>query len=314
MKNAEIEAVKDDIEKWLEKLMEIDDKHFVIHNIEYRLGGNLFDLKLWKLYLEYLRENDPKEMLQAYSKYCRFFVDDKNMLEEYKQATTIYGPVTVSWRNLFDFEESESQTPEPTFDLFDEGFKPTERISYIREQPCQLFFNDDSNYILQNFSLPNTVIHYLHQTANHVVLQKLYQSCKYFFVKKPLPICYKFDYTCSPRMQRIAFREQSIDIRMDQNGIFQLQNLFIANSLSFYYLPEIKYQTLSTIIQNFARCEPKHLTIENQNLTFAEFNFLAGHGNIETLHFKNVRITNDNGEIVALEDIVVKLSNVYELW
>uniref|UniRef100_A0A914Y2S5 DUF38 domain-containing protein n=1 Tax=Panagrolaimus superbus TaxID=310955 RepID=A0A914Y2S5_9BILA len=310
---AEIEAVEDDVEQWLAKVMEVDDKQFIIHNIEYRLGGNLLDLKLWKLYLEYLRKNDPKEMLQAYSKYCRFFIDDKKMLEEYKHATAKFGPINVSWKNPFDFEKLESQNIEPIFDLFDEGYKPTEKISFIRKQPCRYFFNTENNYIRQNFSLPNTVMHYIHQTANHVALQKLYKSCKYFFAKKSTPICYKFDYTCSPRMQRIAFREQSIDIRMDQNGIFKLQNLFIANSLSFYYLPEIKYQTLSTIIQSFERCEPKHLTIENQNLTFAEFKFLAGHGNIETLHFKNVRITNDNREIVPLEDIVVKLPKVYEL-
>uniref|UniRef100_A0A914PF11 Uncharacterized protein n=1 Tax=Panagrolaimus davidi TaxID=227884 RepID=A0A914PF11_9BILA len=307
----EIVAVKNDHEKWLEKLKEVDDEQFVLHNIEYRLGGNLTDKKLWNLYIEYLRKKDTKEMLHAYSKYCHFFIDDEKMLEQYKHESSIFGPINVPWKNRFNFELPELKSNELTFDLFDEEYKPTERIIFKKEQPCQIFFNEN-NLIRQDFSVPNTVLYYIQQTANHAVLQKLYKCCKYFFAKKQMPIVYKFDYTCSPRMQRIAFREQSIDIRMDQNGRLELQNLFIANSLSFYYLPEIKYQTLSLIVHSFGRCEPKHLTIENQNLTFAEYKFLVGHGNIETLRFKNVRIFDGNGEIVPLENMMTKLPNVYE--
>uniref|UniRef100_A0A914PUK7 Uncharacterized protein n=1 Tax=Panagrolaimus davidi TaxID=227884 RepID=A0A914PUK7_9BILA len=101
---------------------------------------------------------------------------------------------------------------------------------------------------------------------------------------------------------------------MDQNGIPDLRNLFIANSLAFDDSLQMKYQTLPTIIQSFARCEPKHLKIQHQNLTFKELDFLTGHGNIETLRFKNVKIVDENGDPMPLEDIMAKVPKVYEFW
>lgn len=45
-------------------------------------------------------------------------------------------------------------------------------------------------YKLQNFSLPLQPYIIL-DNANHMVLKKLFETCKYFFDKKPTPICYK---------------------------------------------------------------------------------------------------------------------------
>uniref|UniRef100_A0AC35GCI3 Uncharacterized protein n=1 Tax=Panagrolaimus sp. PS1159 TaxID=55785 RepID=A0AC35GCI3_9BILA len=105
---SEIKAVENDVEEWFKLVSkfgdEADDEEFVRHNVEYRLGSNLLDIKLWKLYIEYLRIHDSKEMLQIYSKYCRFFLDDFEMKEKYKNEVEKYGPVFVSWKNLFDFE------------------------------------------------------------------------------------------------------------------------------------------------------------------------------------------------------------------
>uniref|UniRef100_A0A914P0V4 Uncharacterized protein n=1 Tax=Panagrolaimus davidi TaxID=227884 RepID=A0A914P0V4_9BILA len=105
---AEIKAVENNVEEWFKLVSkfgdEANDEEFVRHNVEYRLGSNLLDIKLWKLYIEYLRIHDSKEMLQVYSKYCRFFLDDFEMKEKYKNEVEKYGPVFVSWKNLFDFE------------------------------------------------------------------------------------------------------------------------------------------------------------------------------------------------------------------
>uniref|UniRef100_A0AC35GXM1 Uncharacterized protein n=1 Tax=Panagrolaimus sp. PS1159 TaxID=55785 RepID=A0AC35GXM1_9BILA len=303
---AEIFAVENEVEKWVESLKEVGDEQFVIHNNEYRLGGNLLEKKLWKLYIEYLRVTDTKEMLHVYSKYCHFFIDDQEMSEKYKHEVAQYGTIKVSWKNPFNFEIFERPITALTNDK--DGFVPLGRNPQI---PCQLFFNS-KNYIRQVFSLSDTVIHYICQSANHFILQKLYQSCKYFFIKESMPICYNFDYTYSPGTQKITYREQSVYIRKDQNGILEFRNLFIANSLAFDYSLEMKYQTFPTIIQSLARCELKHLKIQNQNLTFKEFYFLTGHGNIETLHFKNVKIVDENGDPMPLEDVMAKVPKVYE--
>uniref|UniRef100_A0AC35FYA2 Uncharacterized protein n=1 Tax=Panagrolaimus sp. PS1159 TaxID=55785 RepID=A0AC35FYA2_9BILA len=78
--------------KWFENLLEVGDTEFVIHNVEYRIGGNLLDKKLWKLYIKFLENSDTNKMLEVYSKYCRFFLDDFEMKEEYKAKVEKYGP------------------------------------------------------------------------------------------------------------------------------------------------------------------------------------------------------------------------------
>uniref|UniRef100_A0AC35F4U7 Uncharacterized protein n=1 Tax=Panagrolaimus sp. PS1159 TaxID=55785 RepID=A0AC35F4U7_9BILA len=98
-------AESGDIEKWFSLLLEIDDVDFVKDNVECRLGQDLLDIQLWKLYLSFLKEKKQyKTLLETYSKYCRFFLDDKEMLEEYKQEMIEHGPIKLEWKNLFDFE------------------------------------------------------------------------------------------------------------------------------------------------------------------------------------------------------------------
>uniref|UniRef100_A0A914QHN3 Uncharacterized protein n=1 Tax=Panagrolaimus davidi TaxID=227884 RepID=A0A914QHN3_9BILA len=102
---SKIKANKEDLEKWFQLLLEADDINFVKDTVEYRLGKNCFDVKLWKLYLKFLKEHgEHKRLLETYSKYCRFFMDDKEMKEKYKEDTIEYGPIDLPWNNLFEFE------------------------------------------------------------------------------------------------------------------------------------------------------------------------------------------------------------------
>uniref|UniRef100_A0A914Q3D3 Uncharacterized protein n=1 Tax=Panagrolaimus davidi TaxID=227884 RepID=A0A914Q3D3_9BILA len=100
-----IKANKEDLEKWFKLLLEADDINFVKDTVEYRLGKNCFDVKLWKLYLTFLNEHgEHKRLLETYSKYCRFFLDDEEMKEKYKKDMIEYGPIDLAWNNLFEFE------------------------------------------------------------------------------------------------------------------------------------------------------------------------------------------------------------------
>uniref|UniRef100_A0A914PN23 Uncharacterized protein n=1 Tax=Panagrolaimus davidi TaxID=227884 RepID=A0A914PN23_9BILA len=84
---AKIKSVEENVGKWFESLLEVDDDEFVMNNVERRLGDNLFDVKLWKLYLTFLEEKKQyKKLLVTLSKYYGFFLDDKEMLEKYHEA------------------------------------------------------------------------------------------------------------------------------------------------------------------------------------------------------------------------------------
>uniref|UniRef100_A0A914QJM5 Uncharacterized protein n=1 Tax=Panagrolaimus davidi TaxID=227884 RepID=A0A914QJM5_9BILA len=115
-----IKAVEKDAEKWIKCLKEFGNDTFLLNNVEYRLGKNLMDVNLWKTYMEFLKENGKfQRLLETYSKYCRFFLDDKEMKEVYKSEMIKYGPVKLQWKNLFDFEicgDCEESNPEKDFD------------------------------------------------------------------------------------------------------------------------------------------------------------------------------------------------------
>uniref|UniRef100_A0A914R482 Uncharacterized protein n=1 Tax=Panagrolaimus davidi TaxID=227884 RepID=A0A914R482_9BILA len=99
-----IKAVEDNVEEWFNLLLEVDDVYFVVHNVERRIGLSLFNIKLWKLYIDFLEEQrEYKLLLETYSKYCRFFLDDKEMKEKYKAEMIKYGFPGLSMDKLFTF-------------------------------------------------------------------------------------------------------------------------------------------------------------------------------------------------------------------
>uniref|UniRef100_A0A914PM92 Uncharacterized protein n=1 Tax=Panagrolaimus davidi TaxID=227884 RepID=A0A914PM92_9BILA len=104
-----IKASENDLEKWFSLLCEASDRKFIIHNIEYRIGGDLLNKRLWKIYIKYLKdENDFHGLFHLYSKYCRFFLDDFEMKGEYETEVKKHGKkFSVAWAEPFEFESSE---------------------------------------------------------------------------------------------------------------------------------------------------------------------------------------------------------------
>uniref|UniRef100_A0AC35FM40 Uncharacterized protein n=1 Tax=Panagrolaimus sp. PS1159 TaxID=55785 RepID=A0AC35FM40_9BILA len=311
MKNfyAEIKVVENDIDKWFQKLLEVKDHQFIVHNVEYRLGKNLNDLTLWKLYIKYLRDTDPKEMLQLYSKYCRYFIDDNEMLEKYKTEVKNFGPVFVKWQNPFNFEHQITSDLRKMVNRFNHGLRRPATTLWLPESTCPLHIGDGYSY--QNFSLPNNIIYFMLKSSNYIVLQKLHISCKYFFAKKPTPICYNFEYYCSNETsdKKIYFVGQSIKLNVPYKNLDNLKRFYVANSLKLYP----KNQGIQSIIQRMNLCEPRHIRIKKQAITEKEFEYLVGHGKVETLSLKKVKIFGTNGEIIPLENVMDKLPKIREL-
>uniref|UniRef100_A0A914PTS5 Uncharacterized protein n=1 Tax=Panagrolaimus davidi TaxID=227884 RepID=A0A914PTS5_9BILA len=92
-------------EEWFSALLETRDVAFVIHNVERRIGlTSLFNIKLWKLYIGYLEKcGQYSRLLETYSKYCRFFLDDKEMKEKYKAEMMKYGFYGLSTHKVYSF-------------------------------------------------------------------------------------------------------------------------------------------------------------------------------------------------------------------
>ena len=62
----------------------LKDEDFAIECIEWELGRSPTSQKLWNFYIKFLKDHEkPGELLNVYSRYCRLFVSDQQMREEY---------------------------------------------------------------------------------------------------------------------------------------------------------------------------------------------------------------------------------------
>uniref|UniRef100_A0A914PFF9 Uncharacterized protein n=1 Tax=Panagrolaimus davidi TaxID=227884 RepID=A0A914PFF9_9BILA len=96
-----IKAAEDNVDEWFNLLLEVKDVDFVKDNVEVRLGKDYFDVQLWKLYIGFLKQNgEYKRLIHTYSKYCRFFLDDHDMLEKYENDMIEYGPFNLPCYSL----------------------------------------------------------------------------------------------------------------------------------------------------------------------------------------------------------------------
>uniref|UniRef100_A0A914PQ72 Uncharacterized protein n=1 Tax=Panagrolaimus davidi TaxID=227884 RepID=A0A914PQ72_9BILA len=75
---------KDNPVRWIQYLKETNDHEFIVQNIEVALAKMPFTKSAWKAYILYLKTVDIFEMLNVYSRYCHFFVDDWKMREMYR--------------------------------------------------------------------------------------------------------------------------------------------------------------------------------------------------------------------------------------
>uniref|UniRef100_A0A914PRX1 Uncharacterized protein n=1 Tax=Panagrolaimus davidi TaxID=227884 RepID=A0A914PRX1_9BILA len=318
---SKIKAAEEDVEEWFNLLIEVDNSYFVKDNVEYRLGKNLLDVKLWMLYIEFLKQKEKYEdLLQVYSKYCRFFLDDFDMFEKYKSEMVEHGPADLFWNYAFDFEQNENdedmQSDEDKFMVEDESKDETMeeddeesniKVLPLNKQLCSTFYK---TFKVQDFSLPKPLILYILENANHRILRNLFKSCKYFFFKKPTPICY-----CLESGSAAKFNEENLILTFSGDDEKFIKNTYITTRIDIrmYFFLNPLNTVISSLIPLFSRCDAKYIYLVGQNLSFNDFKFLVSHGQVVHYHLTDGEIKDETNAYVDLEKIMKYFGNIEEL-
>uniref|UniRef100_A0A914QRP5 Uncharacterized protein n=1 Tax=Panagrolaimus davidi TaxID=227884 RepID=A0A914QRP5_9BILA len=317
-----IKAAFGDIDEWFQLLLKVNDVKYLKHNVEYRIGQNLHDVKLWKIYINYLKQNDQyKYLLGTYSKYCRFFLDDDEMKKEYQKAMLEHGPVHLPWENLLEFEkgcgmkevEDQYSTPEEEDDT---QSSDEEDLLPFDKSLCRRFYD---TYKVQEFALPRPIILYVLENAGHRVLRKLFASCKYFFKKQPTPICHRLQTGPREIYRRYRLRTDPCDFYVDESLTLKRhskeesfpKNIYITGNMfcGKHYAPLIDF------LPKFYRCEAKFIRIPSGiHLSFDELKFLIGHGGVVELNIHSCILKDEKNECIALEKIMEFLPNIEQLY
>uniref|UniRef100_A0A914P683 Uncharacterized protein n=1 Tax=Panagrolaimus davidi TaxID=227884 RepID=A0A914P683_9BILA len=295
-----IKAVEENVEEWFEVLMELNDEEFIEKNIEYRIGSDLTNKKLWKLYIEYLKNtNNKRKLLQTYSKYCRFFLSDFEMIEEYRNAAGRKRKVPVPWMNTYDFEIFDDRFFKKKTDL-----PKNEKTPEIEKSPLMCHFNAE-NASLQKFPFKPNLMNYIIKNANAYILHDLFKTCKWFYLKNPISICYKLGANYqTDQLKRIQFKGQSVSLPDSWPLPESFGKIYVATSLSSspYVFPNI--------IPMIYCCTVKFISLSELNLNDKELDLLIGHGNVLNLDFWEIKDLSDNYLILEnLLKMVPKIKN-----
>lgn len=227
------------------------------------------------------------------------------MKDKYEQKVKKYGPVPVPWLNLFDFE------------IFGE-YEPRAEQQLNFQLPKAKLFEPKLrvlNPVIQQFALPQPMINVMLQKSDAETIFKLHQTCKFFFLKYPHPICYKFvgnRYWRGPDRTPHKTAKSSFNLNLD---IFEpsidKQSCHISTAL-FFSLHVLDKNELPMVIKSMIyKCDARYIKIAKQNLTEDEFKFLAGHGNVLELDLYIVKITKQNGTEMFIDDILKMMPMCY---
>uniref|UniRef100_A0A914NZI2 F-box domain-containing protein n=1 Tax=Panagrolaimus davidi TaxID=227884 RepID=A0A914NZI2_9BILA len=293
---SKIKSVEGNVDEWFKLLLEVGDNVFVKENVEYRLGRDFFNVKLWKLYIDFLKDSkEYPRLLEVYSKYCRFFLDDNEMLIKYKEEMIEHGYSDVPLDEIFECgfvsDEEKSSSVE------------TKEILPFEKSICSSFYEKSR---IQDFSLPKPLIAYILDNSDHRILRKLFSSCKYFYFKKQTPICYSFR-----TGSEIIFNAESLTLKPTSNQEFFFKDTFITGGiyLKYPFQPEVTF--ISNLIPRLYRCEAKYIKFYKQNMSFEELKFLIKHRGVVQLHLPNCKIMDEKeNDFVSLEQIMAYLPNV----
>uniref|UniRef100_A0A914PVH7 Uncharacterized protein n=1 Tax=Panagrolaimus davidi TaxID=227884 RepID=A0A914PVH7_9BILA len=261
-------------------------------------------------------------LLGIYSVYCRIFPTDFAMFENYKRLAKKHGKIYVSWLKPFDFEISREKTPKTAV--------PVSLFSTVKYIPSkQIRHFQETKEIHGKIAFPGPIIYYIRKYANSYILEKLFQTCKYFFFLQPTPFCHRFIFSDSFKETKFNY----ISLGTSSTAKIVPKKLFIQNAL--HVSQQSDKFALSKFLPNFYKLEIKFLRIHNQKLTKNEFEFIVKEGRIEIMELSDVfiyendaiaknEVESDKGEVnapatedeklVVLEDIIKFCPKIKEFY
>uniref|UniRef100_A0A914NZ51 Uncharacterized protein n=1 Tax=Panagrolaimus davidi TaxID=227884 RepID=A0A914NZ51_9BILA len=216
-------------------------------------------------------------LIGIYSVYCRIFPTDFAMFENYKKLAKKYGKIYVLWLKPFDFEISRERTPKKAV--------PVSVFSTVKYIPSKLIHQiPQTKEVHGKIAFPGPIIYYIRKYANSNVLQKLFQTCKYFFFLQPTPFCHRFIFSDSFKETKFNY----ISMGTSLAAKIVPKKLFVQNAL--HVSQQSNKLALSKFLPNFYKLEIKFLRIHNQKLTKNEYEFIVTEGRIEIMELSDVFI------------------------
>uniref|UniRef100_A0A914QBH8 Uncharacterized protein n=1 Tax=Panagrolaimus davidi TaxID=227884 RepID=A0A914QBH8_9BILA len=143
-----------------------------------------------------------------------------------------------------------------------------------KRQEKRCLYPNFENFAKQNFNFSGPIIRYISKNASSAVLQKLYESCKYFYAKSKIPLCYRLlisTYKTKYYQQSLQFSIKDINVPKFEK---LLQNIKIVNCLQFDNYDDINSETFSTLIRKLNIASVKYISISAGDFKMDDLKYL----------------------------------------
>uniref|UniRef100_A0A914P3A4 DUF38 domain-containing protein n=1 Tax=Panagrolaimus davidi TaxID=227884 RepID=A0A914P3A4_9BILA len=151
------------------------------------------------------------------------------------------------------------------------------------------------------------MIYYILKNASAAVQLKLSFTCKYIFLRNPTLICHTLKITDGDDHIEAEYYQQSVHFKISEMDQLNFYDVYLSTVL---YCDGMDRKCLSKLIPKMYECNAKYITIIDQDISFNEFIFLVGHGNVLELTLVDVRIVDDGGKLISLEDIIALMPSI----
>uniref|UniRef100_A0AC34GS78 Uncharacterized protein n=1 Tax=Panagrolaimus sp. ES5 TaxID=591445 RepID=A0AC34GS78_9BILA len=284
---------------WFDCLLEVGDDEFVIQNVEDRIQE--LDKELWHIYIHYLHGININAAHEVYTRYLNSFLDDTSLdhlFKDYSPRPTRFKKEYIKSRcnSLKPWERATSPPPQP---------RKSRKRKHGETAPKVVRFSKE-NQARQYFTFPLHTMECIAANANPAMLEKLYQSCKYFYAKRPssLPILRTLIIDrCIKRGQKASSSSALTISETDLNSV--PSNLTITMAL---HIKACSSNSIFSILtQKIYHSQIRFLRLSSQSFTLAEFERFINPNLLEYIHLEDVDVLVNDRSVYADFDKILAL-------
>uniref|UniRef100_A0A914QZ23 DUF38 domain-containing protein n=1 Tax=Panagrolaimus davidi TaxID=227884 RepID=A0A914QZ23_9BILA len=155
-----------------------------------------------------------------------------------------------------------------------------------------------TKYFRQNFSLPDSIMHYIEKNPKTWKLyQKMIQACKYFFVKNPILVV-RYLYHNKDDLWCVDNR-LLIDLKKIKCKFWVTKEFYVPR---FPDVKNINPNIVSSNISKLYKCGASFLELGGQTISYHDLSFLIS--DAKEIVFEDVTVKDENGKILPLEKLI----------
>ena len=304
---------------------------------------------MWKLYLDYLTEINSIETLNVYSRFCRLFIDNSNIRNDFRneieRMQSLGHRVAKWWADTIQFEcdfdsakearqvlkrAMEAQVIEPELMEFAKAFEQQwENLSEVKRNEAGLYLQPlnaetatpgehmdfKTERFFNGFSDLYTFEEPLgqHYSIPNTAIFHILNNADAALLRKLFGLCKAI----FAKFKIVLCHDLHINFKFRGSSpcgstllLDNIYNLYVTNSLYVASGPRNYMEWLS---QELYRCDVKNMDLFSQDIPIEILNFFIRSNKVNSISFTDCTVLHSNGKLFTVEEVVALFPNASKI-